>query len=118
MICGWKGGAEKYFGTVKKVNPRDSLDAEQTYKILYEPPEGGYYKSQIKPGRGDEPDTEVLYIFKDGKFAPPLYGEAVAELLLTRPDGSVPVSEQRFRRVAFIQLRAQAKLDWAAFCKF
>lgn len=69
----------------------------------------------MKKGRDGEPDTEVLFVYKDGKLAPPLYVDAVPESRITLTDGTVPPAEVRFRRVLFTQLRAKLKLDWTCF---
>ena len=49
---------------MKRVNAKEKPADEQTYRVLYEPPEGGYYKAQVKPGRDGEPDVEVLFVYK------------------------------------------------------
>ena len=70
---------------------------------------------QVKKGRDGDPDTEVLFVYNDGKLTPPLYAEEVPESNITRPDGTVPPAEVRYRRVLFTQLRAKLNLDWTCF---
>ena len=115
--CKYKGaGSEKYTAIVKKVNVKESRDAVQTYKLLYEPPDGGYYKPALKKAtRKGELDTEVLYVFKDGKDPVPLYEDDVPEESLTLADGSIPEAQKKFRRVCFTQLRAKISLNWETY---
>ena len=113
VLAGWHGSAETFSAVVKRVNTKARPQDEQTYRILFEPPDGGYYRPQIKKGRNGEADVEILYAFKDGKLAPPLYVDEIRETDLTSPDGSVPEPEERFRRVLFTQLRAKVGADAA-----
>ena len=57
---------------VKKVNVKESRDAVQTYKLLYEPPTAVTTARIEKSYPQGELDTEVLYVFKDGKDPVPL----------------------------------------------
>jgi hypothetical protein len=50
-------------------------------------------KKKVKRGVNGAPDEEVLFVFKDGKQAPPLYVDGVGEEELTLSDGSVPPDE-------------------------
>ena len=90
VLCKWKGtGIDKYTATVVQVNVKESKDAPQTYRLLFTPPDGGYYKAAVKKATRDgEVDTEVLYVFNDGKDPVPLFEDAALEEELTLADGS------------------------------
>eukprot|EP00614_Pseudopedinella_elastica_P010294 CAMPEP_0172597986 /NCGR_PEP_ID=MMETSP1068-20121228/17969_1 /TAXON_ID=35684 /ORGANISM="Pseudopedinella elastica, Strain CCMP716" /LENGTH=417 /DNA_ID=CAMNT_0013397671 /DNA_START=98 /DNA_END=1351 /DNA_ORIENTATION=+ len=115
VMCQWKKGGDLYSGIVKRVNPNPNCEFEQTYRVLFEPEDEGYYKMQLKKGENGAKDREVLYVMTDGKIGAPLYDEQVSEEGMTLLDGSIPEREKRFRRVAFYQLRAKVILDWSSF---
>jgi hypothetical protein len=47
ILCTWQSGVETYAATVKRLNPKAKIADEQTYRVLFEPPDGGYYKAQV-----------------------------------------------------------------------
>ena len=100
VLCKWKGaGSDIYTATVVQVNAKESKGAIQTYRLSFSPPDGGYYKAAVKKAqRPGEADTEVLYVFNDGKPAVPLFEDFAPEDDLVLEDGTVPVPEQKFRR--------------------
>jgi len=47
VLCFWQSGSETYAASVKNLNPKLKKADEQTYRVLFEPPDGGYYKAQV-----------------------------------------------------------------------